>query len=96
MKRFTSDQPLVVRESIFKWPVIILTVALCVPLVRAFWKAIDHIPADGWATIGIILIGMVFLLFIAAGTVAIYLWIRQPGQQLPDWAAPIERKFEGG
>ena len=89
-----GEQPYVIKESIWKWPMIILTLALCGPTVRALWLALDAISMDAWEVIGIVLISIMFLVIVGIATVALYLWIRAPGQQLPDWAQPLERKLE--
>lgn len=96
MRRYVAqgEQPFIVKESIWKWPMIILTGALSVPSVRALWMALDAITMGAWEIIGVVLISIMFLVIVSIATVALYLWIRAPGQQLPDWAQPLERKLE--
>ena len=76
----SGQTPVVVKESIFKYPMIILTVALCAPIVRALWLAIDHIPGESWAAIGVVLVSLLFLITIGVAVAALYLWVRQPVQ----------------
>lgn len=89
-----GEQYVVVRRSPWEVPLTILTIILGVPIGRALWLAMDNIFPETWEAIGVIFIGILFFVFIGAATTLFYLWVRQPGQQLPGFMNPIERRLE--
>lgn len=79
--------------------VVILTpfaLALAIPTFKALWTAVESIPADLYPVIGVVLIGGMVIIGLAAGGMAFWNWIARPGRQLPPQLSGIEDWAEGG
>ena len=96
--RARGQQPVVIHKDKWETPLTVLSIAVAlvvgIPVGKALWLALDAIYSGTWEVIGIAFIGILLLGLIAALAVGLFLWVRQPGQQLPGFMSSIERRIE--
>ena len=89
-----NQRPVYVKESIWKWPAILVTCVLGIPTMVALIKALGAIPHKMWVTAGIVLLGFILFTLLSFAAFGLVLWIKRPGQQLPDAFQGLERRLE--